>query len=78
MYTFIVFQLITVDSATIEVGADVYFRVRDPVLSVTNVQDLNHSTRILCQTLVQKHLGKRSLGDIESDRAGIANVLQVG
>jgi regulator of protease activity HflC (stomatin/prohibitin superfamily) len=71
-------QVITADSATLEIGADVYFRVKDAIPSVTNVQDLNHSTRIICQTLLQKHIGKQTLSDIESDRASIANTLQVG
>ncbi len=47
----------SVNQSCIEAGADVYFRVKDPVKSVTNVQDLNHLTRIISQTIMQKHLG---------------------
>ena len=71
------FEVITADGATIEIGADVYFRVCDAVLSVTNVQDLNYSTRIICQTSLQKHVAKKNLGDIENDRQTITNNLQV-
>jgi len=70
-------QVITADGATIEIGADVYFRVYDAVLSVTNIQDLNYSTRIICQTSLQKHIAKKNLGDIENDRQTITNSLQV-
>ena len=58
-------------------GADVYFRVYDAVLSVTNIQDLNYSTRVICQTSLQKHIAKKNLGDIENDRQTIINSLQV-
>ena len=70
-------QAVTADGATIEIGSDVYFRVKDPVLSVTNVQDLNHATRVLCQTLLQKHIGKQNLGDIEADKSNMNNILLV-
>jgi len=69
--------VITADGATIEIGADVYFRVCDAVLSVTNIQDLNYSTRVICQTSLQKHIAKKNLGDIENDRQTITNSLQV-
>ena len=71
------FEVITSDGATIEIGADVYFRVYDAVLSVTNIQDLNYSTRVICQTSLQKHIAKKNLGDIENDRQTITNSLQV-
>ena len=71
------YQVITADGATIEIGADVYFRVCDAVLSVTNIQDLNYSTRVICQTSLQKHIAKKNLGDIENDRQTITNSLQV-
>jgi erythrocyte band 7 integral membrane protein len=70
-------QAITADGATIEIGADVYFRVKDPVLSVSNVQDLNHATRILCQTLLQKNIGRQNLCEVESDRVNITDALLV-
>lgn len=70
-------QVITADGATIEIGAEVWFRVKDAVTSVTNVQDLNHATRIICQTSLQTHVSKQNLADIESDRAAIIVALQV-
>lgn len=68
-------KAITADGATIEIGADVYFRVKDALLSVSNIQDLNHSIRILCQTSLQKHIGKQNLSDIETDHEGITATL---
>lgn len=69
-------KIVTADGAVIEIGAEVYFQVKDAVHSVGNVQDLNHSTRIICQTSLQKQLGKQSLSDIESDRLIISKVIQ--
>jgi len=68
-------KVITLDGATIEIGAEVYFRISDVVMSVSKVQDLNHSTRILCQTLLQRHMGKQRLGDIQDDRNVIISAL---
>ena len=70
-------QAITSDSATIEVGADVYFRVKDAILSVANVQDLNYATRILCQTSLQRHISKQNLADIGSDNVVLTDALLV-
>jgi len=70
-------QIVTADGAVIEIGAEVYFQVKDAVHSVGNVQDLNHSTRIICQTSLQKQLGKQNLGDIESDRLIMSKAIQV-
>jgi len=75
---FFCLQAITADSATIEVGADVYFRVKDAILSVANVQDLNHATRILCQTSLQRHISKQNLADIGTDNVVLADALLVG
>jgi len=70
-------QAITADSATIEIGADVYFRVKDAILSVANVQDLNYATRILCQTSLQRHISKQNLSDIGSDNVVLTDLLLV-
>ena len=59
-------KIITMDNAVIEIGAEIYHNVVDPVMSIKNIQDLNHSTRILCQTTLQKHVGKQKLSDIQA------------
>lgn len=68
-------KIVTADGAVIEIGAEVYHQVKDAVQSVGNVQDLNHSTRIICQTSLQKQLGKQNLNDIESDKPVIAKAI---
>ena len=72
-----VFQVITSDGAIVEVGADIFFRVKDPVLSVSSIQDLNHSLRIIAVASLQKHLSKLRLNHIESDKAVTSSLLHV-
>lgn len=69
-------QLLTADGAAIEVGADVYLRIIDVQKSVTCVQDLNHSTRLLVQMALVKQLTKRSLDEIEKEKTAIVNSVQ--
>lgn len=64
-------KIITIDNAVIEIGAEVFYTVVDPLKSIKNIQDLNHSTRILCQTTLQKHVGKQKLSDIETANQAI-------
>ena len=40
----------TKDSVTVAVDAVVYFRVFDPVISITNVEDAPKSTQLLAAT----------------------------
>ena len=54
-----------------------YYRVKDPVQSVSSVQDLNHSTRVISETTLQKHLAKYELADIQSNKTTIAHSLIV-
>lgn len=70
-------QLLTVDGAAIEVGADVYLRIVNVQKSVTCVQDLNHSTRLLVQMALVKQLTQRALDEIEKQKAAIVNSVQV-
>ena len=73
----LVIQVITSDGAVVEVGADIFFRVKDPVLSVSSIQDLNHSLRIIAVASLQKHLSKLRLNHIESDKAVTSSLLHV-
>ncbi|KAK3776120.1 hypothetical protein RRG08_046787 [Elysia crispata] len=66
-------QVITGDKAIIEVGAEIYFQIVDVERSVTNVQDLDRSTRVLVQTTLCNLLAQMSLADIESDRRSAAD-----
>ena len=65
------------DGAAIEVGAEIYYRVTEPTLSLACVQDLNSSTRVLCSTALAKHLMTHDLKDIHNCKFMIAQTLQV-
>ncbi|XP_035828856.1 stomatin-like protein 1 [Aplysia californica] len=70
-------QVITEDGGIIEVGAEIHFQVMDAEKSVTNVQNLDRSTRILVQTSLCNILVQKSLSEIEAERRSIADVLMV-
>ena len=67
----------TSDNAAIEVGADVYYRIYDAILSISRIKDLDMSTRILSQTILQTYLVKQILADIESNKHMISQILLV-
>ena len=54
-----------------------YYRVKDPICAVTNVDDYSGSARLLAATTLRNVLGTRNLGDILSDRESIAQEMQV-
>ena len=67
----------TRDSVTVAVDAVVYFRIFDPVTSVTNVEDAPKSTQLLAATTLRNVLGTRTLQEILADRESIAHSMQV-
>ena len=50
-------QILTKDAVTVAVDAVVYYRVRNPTVAITNVEDANRSTRLLAQTTLRNVLG---------------------
>ncbi|XP_035422607.1 stomatin-like protein 1 isoform X2 [Cygnus atratus] len=68
-------KLISKDGAVISMGADVQFRVWDPVLSVLVVKDLVAATRMTAQNAMTKALGKKSLREIHAERLRIGEQL---
>lgn len=70
-------QLTSKDGAVISMGADVQFRVWDPVLSVLVVKDLVAATRMTAQNAMTKALGKKSLREIHAERLRIGEQLLV-
>ena len=71
------FQVLTKDSVTVSVDAVVYYRVSNATVSVANVENAHHSTRLLAQTTLRNILGTKSLHEILSDRESISNSMQV-
>ena len=59
------------------VDAVVYYRVSNATVSVANVENAHHSTRLLAQTTLRNILGTKSLHEILSDRESISSSMQV-
>lgn len=62
---------------TVAVDAVVYYRIYNPIVSVTNVEDADRSTRLLAATTLRNVLGTRSLSQILSERELISGSMQV-
>ena len=58
------------------VDAVVYYRVSNATVSVANVENAHHSTRLLSQTTLRNILGTKNLHEILSDREGISGAMQ--
>merc|ERR1719245_1148374 len=69
-------EVLTKDSVTVSVDAVVYYRVSNATVSVANVENAHHSTRLLAQTTLRNILGTKSLHEILSDRESISNAMQ--
>ena len=59
------------------VNAIMFYRVRDPISAVSNVDDYSSSARLLSATTLRNVLGTKSLGDILSERETIAHDMQI-
>ncbi len=71
-------QVLSKDSVTVSVDAVVYYRVSNATVSVANVENAHHSTRLLAQTTLRNILGTKNLHEILSDRESISVSMQVG
>jgi erythrocyte band 7 integral membrane protein len=69
-------QVLTKDSVTVSVDAVVYYRVSNATVSVANVENAHHSTRLLAQTTLRNILGTKNLHEILSDRESISGSMQ--
>ena len=61
---------------TVFVNAIMYYKVKDPISAVANVDDYVGSARLLAATTLRNILGTKTLGDILSDRESIAHAMQ--
>uniref|UniRef100_A0A2K6TPB3 Stomatin like 1 n=1 Tax=Saimiri boliviensis boliviensis TaxID=39432 RepID=A0A2K6TPB3_SAIBB len=68
-------KLASKDGAVLSVGADVQFRIWDPVLSVMTVKDLNTATRMTAQNAMTKALLKKPLREIQMEKLKISEQL---
>lgn len=70
-------QVLTKDSVTVSVDAVVYYRVNNATISIANVENAHHSTRLLAQTTLRNTMGTRPLHEILSERETISGNMQV-
>jgi len=70
-------EVLTRDSVTVSVDAVVYYRVSNATISVANVENAHHSTRLLAQTTLRNILGTKNLHEILSDRESISGNMQI-
>jgi erythrocyte band 7 integral membrane protein len=56
--------------------AVIYYRVREPLAAVVNVNNYSHSTRLLAATTLRNVLGTRNLAEILSEREAISHTMQ--
>ncbi|XP_024413142.2 stomatin-like protein 1 isoform X2 [Desmodus rotundus] len=68
-------KLASKDGAVLSVGADVQFRIWDPVLSVMTVKDLNTATRMTAQNAMTRALLRRPLREIQMEKLKISDQL---
>jgi len=69
-------EVLTKDSVTVSVDAVVYYKVSNATVSVANVENAHHSTRLLAQTTLRNILGTKNLHEILSDRDSISGSMQ--
>jgi erythrocyte band 7 integral membrane protein len=70
-------EILTKDSVTITVDAVVYFKIFDPVLSVTRIADAQLSTRLLAATTLRNILGTKTLQEVLQDKESLSNNMQM-
>ena len=70
-------QILTKDSVTVFVNAIMYYKVKDCVSAVANVDDYSGSARLLAATTLRNVLGTMTLGDILCNREAIAKEMKV-
>jgi len=69
-------EILTKDSVTVFVNAIMYYKVKNPIHAVANVDDYGASARLLAATTLRNVLGTLNLGDILSQRETIAREMQ--
>ncbi|KAF7992841.1 hypothetical protein HCN44_005185 [Aphidius gifuensis] len=69
-------EVLTKDSVTVAVDAVVYYRVNNATISIANVENAHHSTRLLAQTTLRNTIGTHPLHEILSERETISVNMQ--
>ncbi len=69
-------DIITKDNVSMKVNAVVYFRVTDPEMAITQIEDYYFATTQLSQTTLRSVLGQYEMDDLLSNRDTINQALQ--
>jgi len=69
-------EILSRDSVTVAVDAVVYYRVSNPTICISNVENFSHSTRLLAATTLRNVLGTKNLAEILSERETISHIMQ--
>ncbi|MDV0446198.1 hypothetical protein MsAg5_00240 [Methanosarcinaceae archaeon Ag5] len=69
-------DIITKDNVTITVDAIVYYRVTDPQMAITEVEDYKYATSMLAQTTLRDILGQMELDEVLTQREKVNEELQ--
>ena len=70
-------QILTKDSVTVFVNGIMYYKVKNAIHAVANVDDFGGSARLLAATTLRNVLGTMTLGEILSHRENIAREMKV-
>lgn len=73
----VMFQILTKDAVTVSVDAVVFFRICDAIASVTNIENVRHSTQLLAQTTLRNILGTKTLAEVLGQREQIKEYMHV-
>ena len=69
-------DVITKDNVTIKVDAIVYYKVMDPQMAITEVEDYRYATSMLAQTSLRDILGQMELDEVLAQREKVNTDLQ--
>ncbi len=69
-------QIITKDNVTVGVDAVVYYRVFDPILAVTRVENYHYAVMMMAQTTLRDIVGQVELDDLLTKREELNKKLQ--
>jgi len=69
-------DIITLDNVSVQVNAVVYFKVFDPDLSITKIEDYHYATSQMSQTTLRSVLGQKNLDEILAKRDELNTTLE--
>lgn len=69
-------EILTKDSVTVMVDAIVYYRVSDPVLAISRVENYRAATQLLAAATLRNVLGTKTMSQLLSDREHIAVMMK--